>query len=172
MRAARLLCAWVAATACAPGAPAPPPAGSASSDPAPTAAADTLRGTVAIVGSEPGTWAVLQLDGGRRAVTLLGDRRLLDRLSGLEATVWGTADASGTFQVDRFEVRGSGGVAAVDGVLARQGQGWVLVTHDGRRLPVARLPEALRGMEGARVWLAGPLDRDPDSSGVVSDPPS
>jgi len=131
---------------------------------------DTLRGQVAIVGSEPGTWAVLQLDGGRRAVTLLGDRRLLDRLSGLEATVWGTPDASGMLQVERFEVRGSGGVAAVDGVLERRGAGYVLVTHDGRALPIASLPEALREMVGGRVWLAGPLDRPPDSFGVVSEP--
>lgn len=131
---------------------------------------DTLRGLVAIVGSEPGTWAVLQMDAGRRAVTLLGDRRLLDRLSGLEATVWGTPDESGMFQVERFEVRGSGGIAAVDGVIERRGGGYVLVTHGGRALPIARLPETLRSSVGARVWLAGPLDRAPDSFGVIADP--
>jgi hypothetical protein len=133
---------------------------------------DTLRGTVEVVGSEPATSVALMLDGGRRAVTLEGPRPLLDRLAGLEVAVWGAAVRPGVFRVERVEVRASAGVPAVDGVLARRGRGWVLVTHAGRRLPVARLPEVLRGMEGARVWLAGPLDRAPDSSGVISDPPS
>lgn len=163
MRALLLVPCALATLACAPGAR--PPANDGLQ-----VAADTLRGRVAIVGSEPGTWVVLQLDGGRRAVTLLGDRRVLDRLSGLEATVWGTPDASGMLPVTRFEVRGSGGVAAVDGVLERRGGGYVLVTHEGRALPLAHLPEALREAVGGRVWLAGPLDRPPDSFGVLSEP--
>ncbi|HEU4559079.1 MAG TPA: hypothetical protein VFS20_14560 [Longimicrobium sp.] len=164
-----LLCA-LALPACARGTPAPANVRDDAPSTAPTAA-DWLRGTVDIVGSEPGTWVVLRLGGGRRDVTLLGDTRLLRRLAGLEVAVWGASESPGVFRVTRVEVRAADGIAAVDGVLARQGAGWVLVTHDGRRLPVARLPQALRGMEGARVWLAGPLDRDPDSSGVISDPP-
>lgn len=154
--------------ACPRGAPAPGSAGSAAED----VRVDTLRGTIEVVGSEPAASVTLMLDGGRRAVTLEGPRPLLDRLAALEVAVWGAAVRPGVFRVERVEVRASAGVPAVDGVLARRGQGWVLVTHDGRSLPVARLPEALRGMEGARVWLAGPLDRAPDSSGVISNPPS
>lgn len=163
-----LLCA-LAIPACARGTPAP-----AVRDDAPTTppAADSLRGVVDVVGSEPGTWLVLRGERGRRDVTLEGDTRLLRRLAGLEVAVWGALERPGVFRVDRVEVRAADGIPAVDGVLARQGAGWVLVTHDGRRLPVARLPQVLRGMEGARVWLAGPLDRDPDLSGVISDRPS
>jgi hypothetical protein len=156
----------LAVLACARGAPPPPEAAYAA-----VAAADTLRGTVDVVGSEPGTWVVLRMDGGARAVTLLGERAVLERLAGIEVAVWGALERPGVFRVERVEVRAADGVPAVDGVLARQGAGWVLVTHDGRRLPVARLPASLVGMEGARVWLAGPLDRDPDSSGVIADPP-
>ena len=166
MRAALLVPCALATLACARGAGPGPRAADASA-----AAADSLRGRVEIVGSEPGTWAVLQMDGGRRAVTLLGDRRLLDRMAGLEIAVWGTLDRPGVFRVDRAAVRASGGVAAVDGVLAREGGGWVLVTGDGKHLPVSHLPADLAGMEGARVWLAGPLDRPPDSSGVLAEPP-
>lgn len=154
----------LAAVACARGAPA---AGSASTL---AAAADSLRGTVEVVGSEPGTSVALLMEGGARAVTLEGERPLLDRLAGLEVAVWGSLIRRGVFRVDRVAVRASGGVAAVDGVLARAGGGWVLVTDDGRRLPVAHLPEVLRAKAGARVWLAGPLDRPPDSSGVILEP--
>jgi hypothetical protein len=148
--------------ACARGVPA---AGAATAP-----AADTLRGTVEVVGSEPGTSVALLMDGGMRAVTLDGERPLLDRLAGLEVAVRGSLVRAGVFRVERIAVRASGGVAAVDGVLARAGAGWVLATEDGRRLPVPHLPEALRAKAGARVWLAGPLDRPPDSSGVIREP--
>ncbi|HVG45797.1 MAG TPA: hypothetical protein VM890_13745 [Longimicrobium sp.] len=131
---------------------------------------DTLRGTIEVVGSEPATSVALLLDGGARAVRLDGERPLLDRLAGLEVAVWGSPVRAGVFRVERVAVRASGGVAAVDGVLAREGAGWVLATEDGRRLPIARLPETLRGMAGARIWLAGPLDRPPNSSGVIRAP--
>ena len=61
--------------------------------------------------------------------------------------------------------------AAMDGVLAREGGRDVLVLDDGTRRVVARLPEALRGRVGARVWLAGPLDGDVESFGVIGGGP-
>ena len=163
MRQTLLLPCVLAALACTRGAPAA--AGAAA-----PAAADSLRGTVAVVGSDPGTSVALLMDGGRRAVTLEGERPLLDRLAGLEVAVWGSPVRAGVFRVERVAVRASGGVPAVDGVLAREGAGWALRMEDGRRLPVPHLPEALWGMAGARVWLAGPLDRPPDSSGVMREP--
>jgi hypothetical protein len=166
MRAALLVPCALAMLACARGAGPGPPAGGESAQ-----VADSLRGRVEIVGSEPGTWPVLQMDGGRRAVTLDGERPLLDRMAGLEIAVWGEMERPGVFRVRRTAVRASGTVAAVDGVLAREGGGWVLVTGDGKHLPVRHLPSDLEGMEGARVWLAGPLDRPPDSSGILADPP-
>lgn len=132
--------------------------------------ADSLRGTVDVVGSEPGTWVVLRQGGGRRDATLLGDDTLLRRLAGLEVAVWGAAERPGTFRVTRLAVRSANGVPAVDGMLTRAGQGFALVTDDGRRLPIVQLPAALRSSVGARVWVAGPLDRAPDSFGVIGDP--
>jgi len=162
VRQALVLSCALAAVACARGVPA---AGAAAA----TAAADSLRGTIEVVGSEPATSVALLMDGGARAVTLVGERPLLDRLAGLEVAVWGSLLRPGVFRVDRVAVRAASGVAAVDGVLAREGAGWVLVTVDGRRMAIPRLPEALRGMAGARVWIAGPLDH-PDSFGVIRDP--
>lgn len=164
MRQALVLSCALAAVACARGVPA---AGSASTV---STAADSLRGTIEVVGSEPATSIALLMDGGARAVTLEGERPLLDRLAGLEVAVWGSPVRAGVFRVERVAVRASGGVAAVDGVLAREGAGWTLVMADGRRLAIPHFPEALRGMAGARVWLAGPLDRAPDSFGVIQEP--
>ena len=160
-RIAALFCA-AAALACSPRAPAPPQA-----EPG-AAAGDTLRGTVAIVGSEPMTSIVLQTAGA--TTSLCGARDLLRRAAGLEVAAWGSRDAQGQFCVHRFAVRSANGIPAVDGVLAREGHGFALVMADGRRLPIARLPDALRSSVGARVWLAGPLDRAPDSFGVIGDP--
>lgn len=127
---------------------------------------DTLRGTLRVVGSEPATRFVLRPARGD-PVTLLGERALLERLAGLEVMVAGEVEPSGRFRVARAAVRAADGVPAVDGVLARDGEGYALVTADGRRLAVGRLPEALRSRVGARVWLAGPLDR-PEAFGVIT----
>ncbi len=160
-RIAALLCA-AAALACSPRAPA------SQADPG-AVGGDTLRGTVAIVGSEPITSIVLQTASGP-ASGLCGALEPLRRAAGLEVAVWGSRNAQGQFCVDRFAVRSANGVPAVDGILTRTGEGFALVMADGRRLPIARLPDALRSSVGARVWLAGPLDRAPDSFGVIADP--
>ncbi|MBW3654521.1 MAG: hypothetical protein KY444_00315, partial [Gemmatimonadetes bacterium] len=157
-RIAALVCA-AAALACSPHAPAP------QAEPG-VVARDTRRGTVEIVGSEPMTSIVLQTAAGA-SPGLCGARDLLRRAAGLEVAVWGSRNAEGQFCVDRFAVRSANGVPAVDGILVREGQGFALVMADGRRLPIARLFDALRSSIGARVWLAGPLDRAPDSFGVI-----
>lgn len=154
----------LAVLACAPGAPA---SGAADGS---AAGRDTLRGTVEVVGSEPGTSVVLQV-AADRYVTLLGERPLLLRLSGLEVMVRGELEAPRRFRVERVTVRASAGVPAEDGILAREGERWFLLTGDGRRLAIARVPEALRNRVGARVFLAGPLDRAPDSFGIIEENP-
>lgn len=170
MRILLVSCA-LAVCACARGAaPAPADGGSAPSS-APAAAADTLRGTVRIVGSEPLTSVVLEPGGGGAVVTLEGERKVLERLSGIEVAVEGEPEAPGRFRVARVHVRAADGVAAVDGVLARDGGRDVLVLGDGRRVAVARLPEPLRGKAGARVWISGRLDGDVDAWGVIAEAP-
>ncbi|HEY0035719.1 MAG TPA: hypothetical protein VGB66_03475, partial [Longimicrobium sp.] len=84
MRLARLAPCALALAACARGTPPPGDAHSA-------AAADTLRGRLEVVGSEPGTSVVL-LDGRGGGVTLEGERALLLALAGLEVMVRGRPD--------------------------------------------------------------------------------
>lgn len=162
----RLLSCALVLAACAREGPAP-----AKTEPAtaPAAAADSLRGTLRMTGSEPGVTYVV-VDAAGRHTPLDGDRALLRRLDGVEVVVEGEAASGAPFRVARVAVRAAEGVAAVDGVLAREEGRDVLVMHDGTRRVIARLPEALRGRTGARVWLAGPLDGDIDSFGVVSGP--
>ena len=139
--------------------------------PVANASADTLRGTVEVVGSEPGTQTVLA-DGRGGVVTLEGERRVLLALQALEVAVEGRmAEDPRRFLVERVAVRSAHGVPAVDGVIAREGGRLVLVTGDGRRLPVPHLPAQLAGKVGARVWLAGPLDRHPDTFGIITEAP-
>lgn len=165
MRGLLALCA-LAVLACAPG---PPPAAD-HEPPVATAQVDTLRGTVQVVGSEPGTSVVLT-DSGGKSVTLMGEETALRSLAALEVAVEGRRESPEIFRVERVAVRAANGVPATDGRLARDGAGWVLVTADGRRLPVAALPHDLRGRAGARVWLAGPLDRAPDAFGIIAEAP-
>jgi hypothetical protein len=158
----RLLLLALALAACARGSAAPAGAGGA-------AKTDTLRGMLRITGPEPGVTFVV-VDAAGRHTPLEGDRALLQQLAGVEVFVEGEAPAGAPFRMARVAVRAVEGVAAVDGVLAREGGRDVLVMHDGTRRVVARLPEPLHGRTGARVWLAGPLDGDIDSFGVISAP--
>ena len=155
------LIALCAVSACAQGAPA---GGSSRADA--IVGADSLRGRVEVVGSEPAT-SVALLGPGSGAVMMTGEANVLRSLAGLEVVVWGEAEGSGGFRVSRFAVRAHAGVPAVDGVLVREGEGWFLTTEGGERRPIPRLPEALRGSEGARIWIAGPL-RAPDAFGVIN----
>jgi hypothetical protein len=144
------------------------PADAAPAAPGDASPADTLRGTVRITGSEPAVTYVVE-DAAGRQTALEGDRAVLERLNGLEVAFRGEPRAGAPFRVTRTEVRAANGIAAVDGVLARDAGRDVLVLRDGSRRVVARLPEALRGAVGSRVWLAGPLDGDIDSFGIIVD---
>jgi hypothetical protein len=152
----------LALAACAQGAPRADAGGGGH-----PAAGDKLRGMVEVVGSEPATSIALLMDGGARAVTLEGASGGLRQVQGLEVTVWGEEARPGVFRVVRFAVRAMRGIPSVDGVLGRDGDAYVLVTTEGTRIPIARLPEALRGRVGSRVWLAGPPHREVDTYGVI-----
>ncbi|HYW12044.1 MAG TPA: hypothetical protein VE871_08805 [Longimicrobium sp.] len=129
---------------------------------------DTLRGTVRITGSEPAVTYVVE-DASGRQTALDGDPAVLVRLNGLEVAFGGEARGTAPFRVTRTEVRAVEGVPAVDGVLARDDGRDVLLARDGTRHVIARLPAGLRGAAGSRVWLAGPLDGDIDSFGIIVD---
>jgi hypothetical protein len=131
----------------------------------PSAPADSLRGRVELIGSEP----VVLLTRTASSVVLTGGLSpVVARVGRTEVTVWGAAAGDGLFRVDRFVVRAANGEAAEDGELARDGSGFLLLTADGRRLVVPYLPAELRDRVGWRIWLAGPLDRPPVAFGVIA----
>lgn len=133
---------------------------------------DSLVGVVAVSGSVPGTMVTFRPSGGGRALLLTGpEATALGNISGAEVWVKGSRADVRRLQVARFGVLSVDGVAAVDGTLTRDGANYVLVTAEGRRHPIAKLPSALRDKVGARVWLSGPLDRDPNAFGLISEKP-
>ena len=142
---------------------------------------DTVRGKVSVVGSEPMTEVVLSPVAGGAPVALAGLQRVTLRgLGGLEVMVTGrlTGKMSAAiprggaeFEADRFVVRAVDGVAATDGIVATSDGMFFLVTTDGRRLSADHLPALLKQKIGARVYLAGLLDRAPVSYGVITDRP-
>jgi len=147
-----------------------PPGGAP--DAASAAAVDTLRGTVAVVGALPLTRVVLRPEGGGADIELIGAQRdALARVAGAEVRVVGR-QARGTaaapaLEVTSFAVTAVDGQPAVDGRLEREEGRLVLVTSDGRRIRLVQPPAALEDWVGARVWIAGPLDREPQAFGLI-----
>ena len=130
--------------------------------------ADTVRGTVAVVGSFPVTSVVVRPAGGRD-VTVTGPLASeIRRAAGADVWISGMRSAEG-IEASRYVVRTVDGDAVVDGTVALEGDRVVLVTAQGRRT-IARPPQALRQMAGARVWLVGPLDGTIASYGVLREP--
>lgn len=142
--------------------------------------ADTLRGIVRRVGSEPNTSLTLERAGAATVPLLSRSPDPLEAAEGLEVMVagaWGEAhrpDATPTvareFLVNSFLVRGVDGEPAVDGLLLLEGSRFRLLLIDGRRLELPALPDGLQGRAGARVYLAGPL-AEPLSYGILRQPP-
>lgn len=148
-----------------------PPA--AATDPQGPAAAssgsDTLRGIVSEVGSVPVTSIVIR-PAGERSVPVLGRlAREIGQAAGADVWVRGRRGPAGIV-VEEYAVRAVDGEQAVDGVIRAEGPGLVLVTGSGPR-PLARPPEALRGMIGARVWVAGDPNGTITSYGVLREAP-
>ncbi len=145
--------------------------------PAPLAIGDTVRGVLSMVGSEPGAVLVLAPRKGDVVVPRGGDVTQLRTLVGLEVTLAGTMTGdcvseggprgARVFEMTQFAVRAMNGAAAVDGVLVREGESWLLATSDGRRQPIPVLPGSLAQQEGARVYFVGTLDGIISAYGVI-----
>ncbi|MBB4637388.1 hypothetical protein [Longimicrobium terrae] len=159
--------AWIlpalAAVACARGNPVPGEAAAMAASP------DSLRGRVEVTGSEPATFVVLiPADG--RAVALAGQQPVLRALAGVEVAVTGRRTSPAAFQVAAVTARSVDGIPVTDGVLVRDGERWFLRMTDGGRVPLSNLPDALRGREGARIWVTGPPQGPVQTFGEITGP--
>jgi hypothetical protein len=74
------------------------------------------------------------------------------------------------FRVRHFTALRVKGSPVADGIIKTDGDKLVLETNHGR-IPLRNPPEALRSMVAARVWIAGPLDKGPNSYGLIAPPP-
>lgn len=136
-------------------------------------AADSVRGVVERIGSDPATRLVVRdTDGAVCALHVTAP----PPLEGLDVALWGTRDRATatmlpgvtcTLVVARYAVRAVDGVAAVDGILRAVGDAYALETADGKRRPLRDVPTALRTQAGARIYWAGSLDRAPAAYGVL-----
>lgn len=127
--------------------------------------ADTLEGTVHVGGVQAFPKITLLADSGGRNVTLTGPETLA-RVAGLRVAVFGKLTED-KFAVKRFRVVAANGVPATDGRLVAEGDALALETADGVRHPLSRPSPGLRQHVGQRVWVAGPLDQEPVSYGVI-----
>lgn len=132
--------------------------------------ADTLTGIISITGTAFEQRIVLR--SGDRVTYLSAanpDSAALSRMGGLEIRVTGRRNP-GLFRVEHFTALSVAGAPVTDGVLRSDGGRLVLETLHGR-IPLGNPPAALRSLVDARVWIGGPLDRGPNSYGLIVPPP-
>jgi hypothetical protein len=143
-------------------------------------APDSVRGRISVVGSEPMTEVVLRPRGGTESLALAGAQvAMLRGLAGIDVLVRGrrtgtysrtaTPQVVAVFEVESFVVRAVSGIAATDGIVAVEGGRFYLVLQDGSRLAVTHFPTVLQKKIGARVFIAGPLDREAATYGLIAE---
>jgi hypothetical protein len=132
----------------------------------PDVAPDSLRGIVSITGTTFEQQIVLRSGNAvTRLLAAASDSAALSHLGGVEVLVVGKR-APNAFQVESVTAVSVDGAQVVDGVLTNDGGRLSLENAKGR-IPLGNPPNALRGMIGARVWVGGPLDRGPNTYGVI-----
>ena len=127
---------------------------------------DTVAGIVSITGTAFEQHIVLR--SGQVVIPLLAtksDSTALSRVGGVQVRVVGRW-AQKSFRVERFTAEYVAGSPVVDGFVRKEGDRLVLETTHGT-IPLGNPPIALRSMIGARVWIGGPLDKGPNTYGVI-----
>jgi hypothetical protein len=125
----------------------------------------TLGGTVRVTGVAPFMEMLLVPSSGGQGIPLSGPPAL-NQVVGLEIAAVGQ-DEAGKFRVERFNVISANGIPATDGRLVQEGDRFQVVTEGGARHTLVSPPPGLRSHVGRRVWVSGPLDREPVAYGVI-----
>ena len=127
---------------------------------------DSLTGIVAVTGTAFEQHLVLRSgDSATRLSAAITDSAAMSRMGGVEVLVIGRR-APNLFRVERFTAVNVAGSPVVDGFVRLDGSRLVLETTHGP-IPLGNPPSALRGMIGARIWIGGPLDKGPNTYGVI-----
>ena len=127
--------------------------------------ADTVIGTIQIVGSDPFPRTVILPANSGISLRLIGPPTL-QHVNGLEVQIVGQR-AGDLFTVKSFTVVSANGQPATDGRLVQDGDTLYIVTEDGGRHALVSPSPNLRSRVGQRVWVSGPLDREPIAYGFI-----
>ena len=126
---------------------------------------DTVIGTIQIVGTDPFPRTVIVPGNSGLPLKLIGPPSL-QHLQGLEVQVVGHV-AGEQFTVKSFTVLAANGQIATDGRLVEDSGTLYIVTQDGVRHALVNPSPNLRARVGQRVWVSGPLDREPIAYGFI-----
>jgi hypothetical protein len=131
-----------------------------------TATLDSVRGTVAVVGTSFEKHVTVAVPGGRR-VTITGSLApMIGRTAGADVSVVGQS-AGTSLEATRFVVRTVDGQPAIDGTLKTEGTTLYILTATGTRTRIVSPPPPLVGHDGARVWITGDPSRGVSSFGFI-----
>ncbi len=127
---------------------------------------DSLAGIVSVTGTAFEQHLILRSGNSATALSATtSDSAALSRLGGVEVLIIGRREPT-LFRVERFTAVNVAGLPVVDGFVRKDGARLVLETTHGP-IPLGNPPTALRGMIGARIWIGGPLDKGPNTYGVI-----
>lgn len=129
------------------------------------AAADTLRGTFVLEGSDFFPMAVVRTSSGR--VIIDGATAGMLKLSQLDLWVRGTRTSADRFHVADYRVRGANGARAWDGKLTNGPSGFRLELDDGSLHDIRGAPVNFAQLVGSRVWVTESPDGTLREYGVI-----
>jgi hypothetical protein len=134
------------------------------------AAADgsVLHGVVSVTGTSFEQQIVLQASNRntRLVPANAADSAALVRLGGVEIAARGAIDGN-ALRVSSFTAISVDNKPVVDGIVRVDGRAVALETSTGR-VTLGNPPSALLQMNGARIWVSGPVDKGPNSYGVIT----
>ena len=128
---------------------------------------DSVAGIVSITGTAFEQHIVLR--SGQVVIPLsatTSDSAALSRMGGVQVDVVGRWGPNLSFRVESFTAEFVERTPVVDGYVRKEGDRLVLQTTHGT-IRLGNPPTALRGMIGARIWIGGPLDKGPNTYGVI-----
>lgn len=129
------------------------------------AAADTLRGTFVLEGSDPFPMAVVRTSSGR--VVIDGATAGMLKLSQLDLWLRGNRTSANRFHVADYRVRGANGARAWDGKLRNGPTGFRLELDDGSLHDIRGAPVNFAQLVGSRVWVTESPDGTLREYGVL-----
>ncbi|HEY5023283.1 MAG TPA: hypothetical protein VII30_12435 [Gemmatimonadaceae bacterium] len=129
------------------------------------AAADTLRGTFVLEGSDPFPMAVVRTSSGR--VVIDGATAGMLKLSQLDLWLRGIRTSANRFHVADYRVRGANGARAWDGKVRNGPTGFRLELDDGSLHDIRGAPVNFAQLIGSRVWVTESPDGTLREYGVI-----